>query len=103
MDHSNLPPHMISTHSAESVEMTAQEKAKAAAERLEDTGHQAIVKDQLKILLLHLAARSKQPSVELESLLHEVIDELHEEVRAALEQRAQLRLVTSGSDEQGQS
>ncbi len=78
--------------------LSVEERAAARAEQLECLTHQELVKTQLKVLLLHLAARSKSPSAELESLLHEVIDELHEEVRQALEQRAQLRLVVGGAE-----
>ena len=60
--------------------------------------HAALVKSHLKVLLLHLAARSDHPSEDLEELLHEVIHELHTEVKAALEQRAQLRLVVGGAE-----
>lgn len=54
-----------------------------------------LIRIHLKALLLHLAARSSQPSVELQNILREVIDELHEEVSLALKRRAQLRLVDS--------
>jgi hypothetical protein len=55
-----------------------------------------LVKRHLKVLLLHLAAKSEKPSVELQTLLHETIGELHAEVKAALRTRDHLRLVGTG-------
>jgi hypothetical protein len=77
---------------------TENERYTSGGKSLEDLTHQELVKTQLKVLLLHLAARSKHPSAELEGLLHEVIDELHAEVKAALDQRAQFRLVMGGGE-----
>ena len=56
--------------------------------------HRDLVRRHLKVLLLHLAARSKNPGADLEDLLHEVIDELHTEVKNTLEARSKLRLVS---------
>jgi hypothetical protein len=61
--------------------------------------HKELVRRHLKVLLLHLAARSENPSFELESLLHDVINELHQEVKDALEAKTHLRLVTGASSE----
>jgi hypothetical protein len=55
--------------------------------------HKDLVRRHLKVLLLHLAAKSDNPSVELEALLHDVINELHREVKDALEAKNHLRLV----------
>jgi hypothetical protein len=55
--------------------------------------HKELVRRHLKVLLLHLAARSENPSFELEALLHDVINELHREVKDALEAKKHLRLV----------
>lgn len=55
--------------------------------------HKDLVRRHLKVLLLHLAAKSDNPSVELEALLHDVINELHREVKDALEAKTRLRLV----------
>ena len=55
--------------------------------------HKELVRRHLKVLLLHLAAKSDNPSVELEALLHDVINELHQEVKDALEAKTHLRLV----------
>jgi hypothetical protein len=57
--------------------------------------HKELVRRHLKVLLLHLAAKSENPSHELEALLHDVINELHQEVKEALEAKTHLRLVTS--------
>ena len=74
---------------------TAIEAAERAAEA---DDHHEIVKTQLKVLLLHLAARSSSPSADLEDLLHEVIEEIHTEVKQALDQRSQFRLVLGGAE-----
>jgi hypothetical protein len=55
--------------------------------------HKEMVRRHLKVLLLHLAAKSDNPSQELECLLHDVINELHKEVKEALEAKTHLRLV----------
>jgi hypothetical protein len=55
--------------------------------------HKELVRRHLKVLLLHLAAKSECPSQELEELLHDVINELHQEVKDALEAKTHLRLV----------
>ncbi len=55
--------------------------------------HKDLVRRHLKVLLLHLAAKSENPSQELEALLHDVINELHGEVKAALEAKSHLRLI----------
>ncbi len=60
--------------------------------------HKDLVRRHLKVLLLHLAARSDNPSRDLEYLLHDVIDELHKEVKDALEAKTRLRLVPPVSD-----
>jgi hypothetical protein len=60
--------------------------------------HKDMVRRHLKVLLLHLAARSENPSTELENLLHDVINELHKEVKEALEAKTHLRLVTGAPD-----
>ena len=51
------------------------------------------LKDCLKVLLLHLAAKCDNPSFVLSTLLREVIEELHEEVKEALGEKSHLRLV----------
>ena len=61
----------------------------------EEVDHRELVRRHLKVLLLHLAARSKSPGSDLEDLLHEVIDELHAEVKNSLEARSKLRLVSA--------
>lgn len=61
----------------------------------EPVDHRDLVRRHLKVLLLHLAARSKSPGSDLEDLLHEVIDELHAEVKNSLEARSKLRLVSA--------
>ena len=53
----------------------------------------ANLKDCLKVLLLHLASKCENPSYVLHSLLKEVIDELHAEVKDALKEKSHLRLV----------
>lgn len=58
-----------------------------------------MVRRHLKVLLLHLAARSENPSSELESLLHDVINELHKEVKEALEAKTHLKLVVGASSD----
>jgi hypothetical protein len=60
--------------------------------------HKDLVRRHLKVLLLHLAAKSDNPSVELEALLHDVINELHREVKEALEAKTHLRLVMPESE-----
>lgn len=60
--------------------------------------HKELVRRHLKVLLLHLAAKSENPSHELEELLHDVINELHSEVKAALEAKKHLRLVLGPSE-----
>jgi len=60
--------------------------------------YQDMVRRHLKVLLLHLAAKSDNPSVELEALLHDVINELHKEVKDALEAKTHLRLVVAPAD-----
>ena len=60
--------------------------------------HKELVRRHLKVLLLHLAAKSENPSQELEALLHDVINELHQEVKEALEAKTHLRLVVGQSE-----
>jgi hypothetical protein len=54
-----------------------------------------LLKSNLKLLLLELAARSDHPSQELQSVVHEVIHELREDVRKAIQSKRRLRLVYS--------
>ena len=61
--------------------------------------HKELVRRHLKVLLLHLAAKSENPSQELEALLHDVINELHQEVKEALEAKTHLRLVVGQQSE----
>jgi hypothetical protein len=61
--------------------------------------HHELVRRHLKVLLLHLAAKSDSPSQELEALLHDVINELHKEVKDALEAKKHLRLVVEPTDD----
>jgi hypothetical protein len=68
------------------------------AEGESEVDHRDLVRRHLKVLLLHLAARSKEPGRDLEDLLHEVIDELHTEVKNTLEARSKLRLVSASHD-----
>jgi hypothetical protein len=56
----------------------------------------AAVRSHLKVLLLHLAAKSDNPSYELQMLLREVLDELHQEVKDALSKKPNLRLIALG-------
>ena len=56
-----------------------------------------VVRQHLKVLLLHLAAKSDNPSGDLQELLEDVIDELHSEVESRLERRPSLKLVQPGS------
>lgn len=66
---------------------------------MQDQDHKEMVRRHLKVLLLHLAARSENPSSELESLLHDVINELHKEVKEALEAKTHLKLVVGASSD----
>lgn len=53
-----------------------------------------LLRRNLKILLVYLAAKSETPSADLETLLHEVIAELHTEAQEALEtKKCHLRLI----------
>jgi hypothetical protein len=54
---------------------------------------QDVVRSHLKTLLLHLAAKSENPGYELQILLREVIDELHAEVKEAIQKKPHLRLI----------
>ncbi len=56
-------------------------------------GTQDLVRNQLKVLLLHLAAKSDNPGIELQVLLREVIEELHSEVKSTLKKNRHLNLV----------
>jgi hypothetical protein len=55
------------------------------------------IRKNLKMLLLHLAAKYENPGQELHGLLQEVIGELHDEVEKALQTRSRLRLVSGAS------
>lgn len=57
----------------------------------------ATVRGKLKLLLFQLAAQSEHPSYELHHLLKEVLDELHEEVKKAIERKPKLQLVGTKS------
>jgi hypothetical protein len=46
------------------------------------------VRRYLKELLLHLAARSENPGLELQTILREVIVDLHKDVKESLSERA---------------
>ena len=94
-DHDGNPSAEKNLRGRDSLIETALEAAERAAEA---DDYQAMVKTQLKVLLLHLASRSSSPSSDLEDLLHEVIDELHAEVKLAMDQRAQFRLVLGGAE-----
>ncbi|MCM2323412.1 MAG: hypothetical protein NDJ90_09140 [Oligoflexia bacterium] len=58
----------------------------------------AKIRSFLKVLLLHLAAKSETPSQDLQHLLREVLDELKEEVGSALRPRTHLKLVETSPD-----
>lgn len=58
-----------------------------------NTSAQDVVRQHLKVLLLHLAAKSENPSGDLQVLLEEVIDELHSEVEGRIEKKPKLKLV----------
>jgi hypothetical protein len=54
----------------------------------------ALLRSHLKVLLLHLAAKSENPGYDLQVMLREVLDELHLEVKEALTKKPQhLRLM----------
>ena len=53
------------------------------------------IRSYLKALLLHLAAQSKNPAFELQIILREVIDELHDEVKESLKKKKHLRVVNA--------
>jgi hypothetical protein len=57
---------------------------------------QDAVRSHLKVLLLHLAAKSENPSYDLQVLLREVLDELHLEVKEALSKKPHLQLIALG-------
>ena len=59
---------------------------------------QDLVRNHLKVLLLHLAARSENPGLELQALLREVIEELHAEVKASLRTKSHLKVVDVPTD-----
>jgi hypothetical protein len=63
--------------------------------RMDDT--RDLLRKNLKVLLLDLASSSERPSVELQAILHEVINELHDEVKKALRTKNTLRLVPAPS------
>jgi hypothetical protein len=53
-----------------------------------------LLRKNLKILLVYLAAKSETPSADLETLLQEVIGELHAEAKQVLEGKTRhLRLI----------
>ena len=53
-----------------------------------------LLRKAIKVLLLQLASKSETPSLHLENILSEVIQELYEETQAALdEKKHRLRLV----------
>lgn len=52
-----------------------------------------LIRRQLKILLLELAARSENPSTDLKELVEEVISELFDEVEEALRKKRHLKIV----------
>ena len=82
-----------SKNSDKASEKTADSKSTETATVSQDD-HKEMVRRHLKVLLLHLAARSENPSEDLENLLHDVINELHQEVKDALEAKTHLRLVS---------
>lgn len=49
----------------------------------------------LKILLLHLAAKSEHPSKELQAIIQEVLVELKEEVARTLANKRHLRIIST--------
>ena len=55
------------------------------------------VREQLKVLLYHLAKNSEHPGRELQELMREVINELFAEVTAATEANRKIKLVVSNS------
>lgn len=67
---------------------------------MDETRGQAknLVRDHLKVLLLHLAAKSDNPGFELQLLLREVIEELHAEVKSSLKSKNHLRVVDLPTD-----
>lgn len=55
-----------------------------------------LLRKNLKILLVYLASRSETPSADLETLLQEVIAELHSEAKQALDsKKSHLRLIAT--------
>lgn len=53
----------------------------------------------MKILLLHLAAKSDSPEADLQAILREVLEELQNEVQEALRAKPALKLVGSSDGE----
>ncbi len=62
---------------------------------MEETETRDLLRKNLKILLLDLASRSDRPSLELQAILQDVINELHDDVKRALRAKVPLKLVPS--------
>ncbi len=57
-----------------------------------------LVREHLKVLLLHFAKNSDSPGTELQELMHELIEELYDETQAIYRQRRQLKLVSNAAE-----
>lgn len=56
---------------------------------------QDLLKRHLKAVLFQLAAKSDNPSYDLQIILREVLEELHQEVQETLKKKPHLTLVAS--------
>lgn len=54
---------------------------------------QTEVRNQLKVLLLYLAAKSESPSHDLQIVIREVLEELHSEVKETIKKQPHLKLL----------
>ena len=65
---------------------------------MDESLNQSKIRDYLKVLLLHLAAKSESPAIDLQELLCEVIEELHDETKEALQKKSHLKLVCGAGE-----
>lgn len=52
-----------------------------------------LIRRQLKVLLLYLAAKSESPDADLQRIIRDVLQELHQEVKECVMVKPRLKLV----------
>jgi hypothetical protein len=63
-----------------------------------DSDPKQLVREHMKVLLLHFAKTTDSPGMELQTLIQELIEELYTETQAIYRERRQLKLVSNAGE-----